>query len=427
MVRQDFRSVHQRSQHQARHSHHPHKAPRGHGGAIAALATIALLASWAGTATLYILFRDDALKLIAERQVSMSRAHEEQVAALEAEVERLKSVKLIDQERVDRAVTDLARRQTAIETRQSALAALGVTKAGTRDSAPEVTGSVVPVAPVSAPKPTPLSDTILVAPPTERFSRLESRPLPPLASLADASRAETASEVRLVNLSRDLARLEAAQSRALNEAEEQYDNRERRMKKVFAELGLRTPRAGRLATEAGAGGPFLPWSRAPEDPFARQVHRVRAAAHSVELLEQEISGMPVRRPIPAYMDVTSGFGVRLDPFLRQPAMHTGVDFRGDPGDPVRATAAGKVVMAERNGGYGLMVEVDHGNGLATRYAHMSAISVAAGASVEAGTVVGRVGSTGRSTGPHLHYEVRLNGEAVDPQRFLRAGLRLEDL
>jgi murein DD-endopeptidase MepM/ murein hydrolase activator NlpD len=424
-VRQDFRSVHQRSQHQARHSHHPPRASRGRGGAIAALATIVLLASWAGTATLFILFRDDALKLIAEHQVSMSRAHQEQVAALEAEVERLKSVKLLDQERVERSIADLARRQTAIETRQSALAGIGVIKL--RDDGPEITGSVAPAVPGSAPRPTPLSDTIMVAPPTERFSRLESRPLPPLASLPDASKAASASEVRIMNLSRDLARLEAAQSLALNEAEERFDSRERRMKKVFADLGMRGPHAFRVALANGAGGPFLAWPRSAKDPFTQQVERIRAAALSVETLEQEIASVPVRRPMLTDLDVTSGFGYRLDPFLRQPAMHTGVDFRGDPGDPVRATAGGKVVTAERNGGYGLMVEIDHGNGLTTRYAHLSAINVTAGMSVEAGAVVGRVGSTGRSTGPHLHYEVRHNGEATDPQRFLRAGLRLEDL
>jgi murein DD-endopeptidase MepM/ murein hydrolase activator NlpD len=135
--------------------------------------------------------------------------------------------------------------------------------------------------------------------------------------------------------------------------------------------------------------------------------------------------VPVIRPTSGPTDVTSPFGVRMDPFVRQLAMHTGVDFRGETGDPVRAAAAGRVVQAERSGGYGLMVEVDHGNGIATRYAHLSNLAVSEGAQVEVGSLVGRIGSTGRSTGPHLHYEVRINGEAVDPQRFLRAGLRLE--
>ena len=94
------------------------------------------------------------------------------------------------------------------------------------------------------------------------------------------------------------------------------------------------------------------------------------------------------------------------------------------GDPVRVTANGKVVSAGWSGGYGRMIEVDHGNGLATRYGHLSEINVKVGEIVKIGQVVGLVGSTGRSTGPHLHYETRIDGEAVDPQKFLRAGVRL---
>jgi murein DD-endopeptidase MepM/ murein hydrolase activator NlpD len=124
------------------------------------------------------------------------------------------------------------------------------------------------------------------------------------------------------------------------------------------------------------------------------------------------------------VEFTSGFGVRSDPFLGRAAMHTGLDFRAQMGDPVRVTANGKVVSAGWSGGYGRMVEVDHGNGLATRYGHLSEINVKLGQQVRIGEVIGEVGSTGRSTGPHLHYETRIEGEAVDPQKFLRAGVRL---
>jgi murein DD-endopeptidase MepM/ murein hydrolase activator NlpD len=134
--------------------------------------------------------------------------------------------------------------------------------------------------------------------------------------------------------------------------------------------------------------------------------------------------VPIRKPLLGDIDMSSSFGVRSDPFGRGPAMHSGVDFRGDSGDPVRATAAGKVTSAAWNGGYGKMVEIDHGNGFTTRYGHLSEISAKAGQSVRAGQIIGRVGSTGRSTGPHLHYETRIEGDAVDPQKFLRAGLRL---
>ena len=105
-------------------------------------------------------------------------------------------------------------------------------------------------------------------------------------------------------------------------------------------------------------------------------------------------------------------------------MHSGIDFRGATGEPVFAAASGRIVHAGPLGGYGLLVEVDHGNGLSSRYAHLSRIEVREGDLVGVGQRVGRIGSTGRSTGPHLHYETRINGEAVDPMRFLRAGLRL---
>jgi murein DD-endopeptidase MepM/ murein hydrolase activator NlpD len=281
-----------------------------------------------------------------------------------------------------------------------------------------------------APKPSPLSDTILIAPANERWARLESRPLPPLGPKLNASEAETATEVHLINIGRNLHRLEAAQSLAMTEVEVGYDSRRQRMQKVLDELGIEPARSyshipADSKTASGSGGPFLPWSRPAGDPFSQQLHRIRATATSLASLEKEIDSIPVRRPTTGETDVTSAFGVRLDPFLRQPAMHTGVDFRGENGDLVHATAAGRVVQAERNGGYGLMVEIDHGNGLITRYAHLSAIAVSNGASVAPGDLIGRIGSTGRSTGPHLHYEVRMQGEATDPQRFLRAGLRLD--
>ena len=123
--------------------------------------------------------------------------------------------------------------------------------------------------------------------------------------------------------------------------------------------------------------------------------------------------------------MTSGFGIRLDPFTRTLAQHTGIDFRAQHGSPVRAAGAGRVTAAGPNGGYGRMVEIDHGNGVTTRYAHLSAITVSEGDTVAAGTTIGRAGSTGRSTGTHLHYETRIDGVPVDGQRFLKLGRRLK--
>jgi murein DD-endopeptidase MepM/ murein hydrolase activator NlpD len=142
-------------------------------------------------------------------------------------------------------------------------------------------------------------------------------------------------------------------------------------------------------------------------------------------LSRSLVNIPVRKPV-AGDEIMSGFGVRVDPFLNRPAMHTGLDFRAEVGDPIQVTANGTVTVAGWSGGYGKMVEVDHGNGFATRYGHMSEIDVKVGQQVKIGQSLGKVGTTGRSTGPHLHYETRIDGEAVDPQKFLSAGSKLAD-
>lgn len=118
--------------------------------------------------------------------------------------------------------------------------------------------------------------------------------------------------------------------------------------------------------------------------------------------------------------ITSEFGVRRDPFTHRARFHAGIDISGDTGDPVYATADGTVVHAGKDGSHGNNVLISHGNGIRTHYSHLSKISIAEGAKVKKGDVIGVMGSTGRSTGPHLHYEVLVNGTNIDPQPYLRA-------
>ena len=127
--------------------------------------------------------------------------------------------------------------------------------------------------------------------------------------------------------------------------------------------------------------------------------------------------IPSVQPV-ARMDYTSNFGIRSDPFRGTAAMHAGVDIRGPIGTPVYATADGLVAESQRRGGYGNLVELDHGKGIATRYGHLSRLLVSAGTRVKRGQIIGLMGSTGRSTGSHLHYEVRMDGRAVNPLPFL---------
>ena len=118
--------------------------------------------------------------------------------------------------------------------------------------------------------------------------------------------------------------------------------------------------------------------------------------------------------------LSSSFGWRIDPFSGQKSFHEGLDFPSEPGTPIVAAASGKVVFADTQAQYGKMVEIDHGNGLVTRYAHCSMLFVREGDMVMRGQRIAAVGSTGRATGPHLHFEVRLNGVAQNPARFLQA-------
>lgn len=134
-------------------------------------------------------------------------------------------------------------------------------------------------------------------------------------------------------------------------------------------------------------------------------------------LEHTINSCPIGRPHKG--TITSTFGNRSNPFSGSGAeQHKGIDFRGKTGEAIRTTAAGKVAFAGVRGGYGNCVIVAHQNGLHTLYGHMSAICTRVGASVSSGDVVGRLGSTGRSTGPHLHYEIHRNGERIDPYEYL---------
>jgi len=265
---------------------------------------------------------------------------------------------------------------------------------------------------------------IFVAPP-DREARLESRaPIvaaPPPNQFAKVQGFDNV----LVRLQTSLDKVESRQMAALSAVEESMESRVRRMRGVFTDLGLDMPQLEAATPRAGMGGPFVP-VKLPADAgaFERQLYRINITRSQMERLNRTLALVPYRKPVIGEVEFTSGFGVRSDPFLGRPAMHTGLDFRAATGDPVRATANGKVVSSGWAGGYGRMVEIDHGNGLSTRYGHLSEIGVKVGDQIRIGQVIGAVGSTGRSTGPHLHYETRIDGDAVDPQKFLRAGVRL---
>jgi murein DD-endopeptidase MepM/ murein hydrolase activator NlpD len=187
---------------------------------------------------------------------------------------------------------------------------------------------------------------------------------------------------------------------------------------TLAEYGIPAQRI--VDGKSAVGGPYEPVDtaavKAAPDPAFRALFQ---SWKRLDQLQQGIVAIPSQKPVDV-IDFTSGFGVRSDPFRGGAAMHSGVDIRGPLGTPIYATADGMVGRAVRAAGYGNLVELEHGRGIQTRYGHLSAILVQPGQRVKRGQLIARMGSTGRSTGNHLHYEVRLDGSAVNPMPFLQS-------
>lgn len=374
--------------------------------------TLVIMAVWSIATATYFAFREDVLTRLIGRQAEMQFAYEDRVADLRAQIDRITSRQLLDQEQFEQKLDQIMRRQAALEQRASTLSAV---------ADPAVTGSIKPGprapmfdVPVSGQsKPSPINDKVTFMAPPDREARTAGKSTG--GSLDSA----------LVRLQASLDRVETQQFSTLTAMQESYDSKARRMQDVLAALGLDPDKAPPSLTTSGIGGPFVPVKpRGEANAFDNQLYRIGLSRARVDDLNRTLVKVPVRKPIIGEIDTSSGFGMRVDPFLHTPAMHTGLDFRGNTGEPIRATAAGKVTQAGWTGGYGKMVEIDHGNGFATRYGHLSGINVSVGQTIRIGQVVGLLGTTGRSTGPHLHYETRIGGEAVDPQKFLRAGIRL---
>ena len=388
-----------------------------------AIGTITALGAWSAATATYFAFRDDVLTRLIARQAEMQYAYEDRIAELRTKVDRTTSRQMLDQEQFDQKLDQVMRRQTTLESRATALSAI-----------PDVvvTGSIRPTSRgVSAsetgtPKPSPINDTVIFVAPPDREARLESRtPIVAAPAPAKFAKAQGGVENALTRLQTSLDQVENRQIAALTGVEDTIESKMRRMRGVISDLGLNMAQLEAATPRVNMGGPYVPVKLdANAGPFERQLYRINISRAQVDKLNRTMALVPYRKPVVGEVEFTSGFGVRSDPFLGRPAMHTGLDFRAATGDPIRATANGRVVSAAYAGGYGRMVEIDHGNGLATRYGHMSEIHVRVGDSIKIGQVIGAVGSTGRSTGPHLHYETRIDGEAVDPQKFLRAGLRL---
>jgi murein DD-endopeptidase MepM/ murein hydrolase activator NlpD len=411
----------------------------GRGMTLAILALGIVLALWFSLAATILIARDEMVGAFLGGERRSVQAYEDRIAELRARIDRISAHQVMNQDTIEDRVAGLVARQAEIEARHVIVTDLE-SRAG-RAGLPAEVSNRAP-APLGAPLP---GHTLSFAPAPPR----KPQPLEPLAPLQSGATAPSPAargplESVIGEIERRSGQMEHSQIERLKEIGDQAALEIERGRKMVAALGLDPARFGRMGPapapirrpapldemtlrdvnpDASAiGGPLLPARPAPAiiERFESEASRTESALEGALKARMAIGALPIGRPLGERYDLTSGFGTRLDPFTRSLALHSGIDFRAPTGTAVRAVAAGKIIEAGYNGGYGRMVEIDHGFGITTRYAHLSAISVSEGESVARGAVIGQVGSTGRSTGPHLHYEVRIDDDAADPMRFVRA-------
>ncbi|HLW91367.1 MAG TPA: M23 family metallopeptidase [Roseiarcus sp.] len=429
-------------------------------------AVFVALAIWSVGSTLFILFHDDMLATLIARQAEMQYSYEDRLADARAEIDRVTSRQLLDQTSFEGKVHELLSRQAQLEQRTSIVASMAK-EAGARpaiaaavdrthikigaanakpasalsaveavgapsdsDGAPDSASAFAPVAPsttgsIAPAKPRPLDEPRAAPDPHQHTSALapsdsEQRALADLNAAADDPAIAAPTRLNLIAYSLD--RMERRQTSALTEIGATANATVTRLRQVFDDAGVAPDKVAPPVAKGGVGGPFIPIKADSNAPvFDKQVASVENLLVVEDQLRRALPFTPLRRPLFGEAEISSPFGYRPDPFLGRPALHPGVDLVQEYGADVKSTGAGRVTHAGPMGGYGNLVEIDHGGGLVTRYGHLSEVLVEEGQEVKANEIVGRLGSTGRSTGPHLHYEVRVDGEPVDPMRFLKAG------
>lgn len=380
---------------------------------------------------LLMVFHDDLVAALMRRETAMQYAYEDRIETLHQDLERQSGRDRVDAVKLDGRLRDLFARQAQLESRATLVASLA-------GSGP--VGGASPQALPRVPLPPEITGRIEAPPAAALGYAAPDKPRPliepsakgPAADPRPEDHASTDATVpvgdRLKAADLALDRIESAQTDSVTRIGAAARRRTAQIRGLIEEAGLSPERfLAKPNTPSGAGGPFVPLPEGQDGAFGRAVAALRGAVATASRLDDVLGRLPLAVPLPGRPEVTSPFGARLDPFLGRPALHTGVDLHEGFGVDIHATAAGRVIFAGTAGGYGNMVEVDHGSGLTTRYAHMGQIGVVEGQPVTRGSVLGLVGATGRATGPHLHYEVRVDGDPVDPTPFLAGAERLAAL
>ncbi len=379
-------------------------------------------------ATAYLIFRDDLISASYTKQARMQHEYEDRIAALRSKLDRITSRQLLDQRAIEIQVRELMARQERIGGRSGQMNNL-LEEARKRGLESATVAGNIPV-----PAANPVRN--------ETNGNIDSintgTVKPTLGNSAfnqgvgqDATKKSTSGAYNttmsnsftqnlFAGVADAIGAIDANQRREVDMLRISAAMRATKIESVLNSIGIPVE----AKTDSDIGGPFVSLDHSVE--FETHLEALEQSLKMYDSVSSVAKTMPLGKPL-ANAKISSRYGSRIDPFNGRMAMHSGMDFKAKTGTPVKATDDGVVIKAGSNGGYGKVVEIKHRTGYTTRYAHLSKISVKVGQQVNKGQLVGKVGSTGRSTGPHLHYEVRRNDKARDPSKYIKAGYEIRGL
>ena len=372
------------------------------------------------SATAYLVFRDDLISASFANQARVKHEYEDRIAALRTKLDRVTSRQLLDQQAIEARVQELMARQDSIGERSNRMTNLldAAKKRGL--NAAKSTGSI-PIPTLKTAKTDNITTGSVIDTSkaelqiASNFQLRENSKNPYSPTLSTNFTQEL-----FGNVAEQIGVIDNSQRAEVDQLRIAAAHKAEKITSILKSTGVRVPQM----PKTDVGGPFVPLDHSV--PFEAHLEALESTLNHYDSITGIARKMPFANPIPG-AKISSRFGYRKDPFNGRSAMHSGMDFKAARGTPVKATGDGVVVKAGRKGGYGNVVEVKHSDGLTTRYAHLSRISVKNGQRVRLGQTIGKVGSTGRSTGPHLHYEVRQGKQARNPSNYMRVGFKLRGL
>ncbi len=376
---------------------------------VAAIVAFAAGLFWVAYATVNVAFKDQVLALKERSQYRARLEYEDRIGEMRTVIDKLNRRLLLDQKAYLAKVDEVRVEHDQLVDRHEQLSDFFI-----QGWLPAPAGSATQ----QKSSLTPRDDPAIMAPASKTTSpRAVDNYLSEFTSAEEAVRP-------LEELRSYMARMEAREAVLLHSATGYVAEQSTRLGRVYNSLGVNADKLAKTSSYKpdAIGGPFVAAATADlgSAVLAQRVSELSLELDKWETLKFQTTRLPLIKPMGSDQETSSGFGLRKDPFRKSPAMHTGVDFRAPTGSLVHATAPGKVIKAGWAGGYGRMVEVRHDGGITSLYAHLSIISVRTGQKVKSGDRIGKTGNTGRSTGPHLHYETRVGGRALDPVRFWKA-------